>query len=258
MSAPAIASPLDLAKGFAPELRSRSDEIEQHRTLPRDLVDSLTDAGLFRFWVPAEYGGAQVSVATGLDTFIEIARHDAATGWCTFIANTTALLAAFMEPEQARVRLRPAGRDHGRLRPADGARPGRRRWAAGDRALAVGLGDPALHDGRRRCARRRRRRCAGGAPRRATRCVRVLRSVRRRVPRHVARRRSAGNRLVRLRGQRRIRARRAGGPTWATASGASTPRCTASRSTACSRPASRARRSGSPTAPSRSSRRSPP
>ncbi len=102
MTAPAIASPLDTARGFAGALRARSDEIEQNRTLPRDLVDNMTDAGLFRFWVPAEYGGAQVPVVTGIDTFIEIARHDAATGWCTFIANTTALLAAFMEPEQAR------------------------------------------------------------------------------------------------------------------------------------------------------------
>ena len=79
---------------------------------------------MFRFWVPAEYGGAQVSVATGLDTFIELARHDAATGWCTFIANTTALLAAFMEPEQARVVFGPLGRDHRWLRAADGAAPG--------------------------------------------------------------------------------------------------------------------------------------
>ncbi|MGH9133455.1 MAG: acyl-CoA dehydrogenase family protein, partial [Ilumatobacteraceae bacterium] len=102
MSAPAVTSPLDMARTFAGELRARSDEIEHHRTLPRDLVDRLTAAGLMRFWVPNEYGGPQVSVATGLDTFIEIARHDAATGWCTFIANTTALLAAFMDPDQAR------------------------------------------------------------------------------------------------------------------------------------------------------------
>ena len=160
MTAPAIASPLEIARGFAGELRSRSEEIEHHRTLPRDLVDSLTDAGLFRFWVPEEYGGAQVSVATGLDTFIELARHDAATGWCTFIANTTALLAAFMEPDQASaVYGRPdaitggSPQPMGRARIVDGG-------LLGDRALAVGLGNTALHDGRRRCARRRRRRRA--------------------------------------------------------------------------------------------------
>ncbi len=140
MTAPAIASPLDTARSFAGELRSRTEEIEQHRTLPRDLVDSLTNAGLFRFWVPAEYGGAQVPVETGLDTFIELARHDAATGWCTFIANTTALLAAFMEPDQARAVFgRPDAitggfaQPMGRARVVDGGLlvTGRWQWGSG-------------------------------------------------------------------------------------------------------------------------------
>ena len=155
-------------------------------------------------------------------------------------------------------RLRPAGRDHRWLRPADGPGQDRRRRAADHRALAVGLGNAALHDGRRRCARRRRRRRAGGAPRRTARCVRVLRPVRRRVHRHLARRRPAGNRLVRLRGQRRVRARRPVGRHGQPRPAHRRRRCTASRSTACSRPASRARRSGSPIGPSRSSRPSPP
>ena len=168
MTAPAIASPLDTARSFAGELRARSEEIEQHRTLPRDLVDSLAHAGMFRFWVPADYGGAQVSVATGLDTFIELARHDAATGWCTFIANTTALLAAFMEPEQARAVFGPPdaitggfAQPMGRARVVDGglAVTGRWQWGSGTQhstmvgggALIVGDdGAPsARHDGLR-------------------------------------------------------------------------------------------------------------
>ena len=186
MTARAIASPLDTARAFAGELRSRSEEIEQCRTLPRDLVDSLTDAGMFRFWVPAEYGGSQVPVATGLDTFIELARHDAATGWCTFIANTTALLAAFMEPEQARAVFGPPDAITGGFAQPMGRGPGRGRRAVGDRTLAVGLGNSALHDGRRRRTHRRRRRRTDGAPRRAARRVRVLRPLRRRVLRHLA------------------------------------------------------------------------
>ena len=168
MTAPAIASPLDTARSIAGELRARSEEIEQHRTLPRDLVDSLAHAGMFRFWVPADYGGAQVEVATGLDTFIELARHDAATGWCTFIANTTALLAAFMDPEQARAVYGPPdaitggfAQPMGRARVVDGglAVTGRWQWGSGTRhstmvgggALIVGDdGAPAArHDGLR-------------------------------------------------------------------------------------------------------------
>ena len=206
MTAPAIASPLDTARGFAGELRSRSEEIEQCRTLPRDLVDSLTDAGMFRFWVPADVrrlpgaGGDRPRHVHRArpprrgDRLVHVHRqHDGAPRG---VHGTRA---------GAR-RLRAAGRDHRWLRAADGPGPGRRRRAVGDRTLAVGLGNAALHDGRRRCARRRRRRRTGGAPRRAARCVRVLRPLRRRVLRHVARRRPAGNRLVRLRGPRRVRA----------------------------------------------------
>jgi indole-3-acetate monooxygenase len=95
-------SPLVTARSFGEALRARSVEIEQARRLPADLVQSLTDAGLFRFWVPQQYGGPETPVLEGLDTFIELARHDAATAWCVFIANTTALLSAFMEPACAR------------------------------------------------------------------------------------------------------------------------------------------------------------
>jgi alkylation response protein AidB-like acyl-CoA dehydrogenase len=91
-------SPLATARLFRDELRTRSVEIDEGRRLPVDLVRSLTDAGLFRFWVPEVYGGPEAPVLDGLDTFIELARHDAATAWCVFIANTTALLSAFMEP----------------------------------------------------------------------------------------------------------------------------------------------------------------
>jgi alkylation response protein AidB-like acyl-CoA dehydrogenase len=95
-------SPLATARSLAGTLRSRSSEIEDARRLPPDLVRDLTDAGLFRFWVPKDYGGSETPVVEGLDTFIELARHDSATAWCVFIANTSALLAAFMEPSGAR------------------------------------------------------------------------------------------------------------------------------------------------------------
>ncbi len=102
MTTTAPFSPLAAARSLGDALRARSVEIEEARRLPADLVRSLTDAGLFRFWVPQQYGGPETPVLEGLDTFIELARHDAATAWCVFIANTTALLSAFMEPACAR------------------------------------------------------------------------------------------------------------------------------------------------------------
>jgi alkylation response protein AidB-like acyl-CoA dehydrogenase len=133
-------SPLATARSFGEELRARSVEIDDGRRLPADLVHALTEAGLFRFWVPKQYGGPETPVLEGLDTFIELARHDAATAWCVFIANTSALLSAFMDPACAReVYGRPDAitggfaQPMGRATPIDGGLrvSGRWQWGSG-------------------------------------------------------------------------------------------------------------------------------
>lgn len=50
-------SVLDAAEHVAPVLTARAAEIEAARTLPRDLVDLLVEAGLFRMLLPATHGG---------------------------------------------------------------------------------------------------------------------------------------------------------------------------------------------------------
>ena len=92
---------LERARALGPELRDRSDEIDALRRLPDDLVEGLIDEGFLRFWVPREYGGAEIPLLDGLETFIELARHDTAVAWCTFIANTTALTAGLIDPAHA-------------------------------------------------------------------------------------------------------------------------------------------------------------
>ncbi len=89
---------LERARALGPELRDRSDEIETLRRLPDDLVEGLRDEGFLRFWVPREYGGIETPMLEGLETFMELARHDTAVAWCSFIANTTALTAGFLDP----------------------------------------------------------------------------------------------------------------------------------------------------------------
>src|SRR4051794_32761974 len=74
----------------------RSAEIEQHRTLPRDIVDDIVDAGLFKLYVPRLYGGAEVTAADGIAVMEEVAYHDGSTGWCVMIAMTTGLLGGFL------------------------------------------------------------------------------------------------------------------------------------------------------------------
>lgn len=83
------------------ELRTRSDEIEQTRRLPRDLVDKLIDTEVFRMWVPQKFGGQEIPLLDGLAVIEEIASHDGAAGWCAMIGVTSTLLAGFLPEHHA-------------------------------------------------------------------------------------------------------------------------------------------------------------
>ena len=98
---PPMAAPPQI-RAIAGRAGARSAEIERDRTLPTDLVEDLAATGVFRLWVPADLGGAEVDVATGLGVIEDVAYHDGSTGWCVMIAMTTGLLGAFLPEEHAR------------------------------------------------------------------------------------------------------------------------------------------------------------
>ncbi len=87
----------------------RSDEIEELRRLPSDLVQSLIDTEVFRLWIPSAYGGHQVDVQTGLDAIERGAYHDGAVGWCIMIGCTTSLNGGHLPPEYATEIYSPPG-----------------------------------------------------------------------------------------------------------------------------------------------------
>jgi alkylation response protein AidB-like acyl-CoA dehydrogenase len=70
---------------LAPSLRARSDEIEQARRLPPDLVAELVAAGCFRMLVPAAYGGDELALTQAMSVIEEVAAADGAAGWNTMI-----------------------------------------------------------------------------------------------------------------------------------------------------------------------------
>jgi alkylation response protein AidB-like acyl-CoA dehydrogenase len=76
-------------------------ETERLGYLHPAVVDALTGAGLFRLWVPPEYGGPGATIAEGIEEIIAMGRADGATGWCVMIANTTALAAYHLRPDWA-------------------------------------------------------------------------------------------------------------------------------------------------------------
>ena len=93
---------IDAARRIAAELPARSQEIEQARSLPADIVRQLADAGLFHGLVPAVYGGGEVHPSTFIHLIREVATGDGSAGWNVMIGLTTGLLAASLPEEFAR------------------------------------------------------------------------------------------------------------------------------------------------------------
>ena len=95
-------TPLAAARALAPGIAARAEATERARRLPADLAADIARAGLFRMAVPARLGGAEASPAEIIAALEIIAEADAATGWCTMIAGTTALSAAYLPEPHAR------------------------------------------------------------------------------------------------------------------------------------------------------------
>ena len=94
-------APLAAAIELAPIIAARAADTEAQRRLPADLAAQIADAGLFRMAVPRRLGGAEASPAEILAALEILSAADAATGWCTMIAGTTALAAAWLPDAHA-------------------------------------------------------------------------------------------------------------------------------------------------------------
>jgi alkylation response protein AidB-like acyl-CoA dehydrogenase len=93
---------IDAARDLAELIEAHADDGERLRRLPLPTVKALTDAGLMRMCVPAEYGGPEIDPVTMVEAIAAVAYADGAAGWCSMIASTTSSMAAFLPPETAR------------------------------------------------------------------------------------------------------------------------------------------------------------
>jgi len=81
--------------------------IEHERTLPREAVDALVKAGVFKLLVPREYGGAD-DPRGAVEAIETLSRVDGSAGWCAMIGATSGLMAHHLEPAAAREIFGPA------------------------------------------------------------------------------------------------------------------------------------------------------
>jgi alkylation response protein AidB-like acyl-CoA dehydrogenase len=88
------------ARDFQPRLVAQRDVIETSRRLPEDLARDLARAGFFRIFLPAAYGGLDLTPVDGIAIFEELAKADASVAWCVWNSNTH-WTAAQLLPEAA-------------------------------------------------------------------------------------------------------------------------------------------------------------
>ncbi|KUN90544.1 hypothetical protein AQJ84_39515 [Streptomyces resistomycificus] len=92
---------LGRVRALAPRITARSQEIEQARRLPGDLVEALRQCGVFRATMPAEWGGPQLTSMEQIALIEEVSAADAAVGWCVMIGMDSGIYAGHLTPQAA-------------------------------------------------------------------------------------------------------------------------------------------------------------
>src|SRR6516162_10153104 len=93
---------LAAARRLEPMVAEFRDRFDRDRQLPRQLVDELSAAGLFRMWWPRAIGGAELPPLPFLKVIEELSRQDGSVGWCTVIPAGYGRLAGALEEDVAR------------------------------------------------------------------------------------------------------------------------------------------------------------
>jgi indole-3-acetate monooxygenase len=89
-------------KSLLPSIRSRRQEIELARRLPRDLVDQLSRTGVFSLGVPRAIGGVEATPAHLMHAAETVATADGSTGWCVMLGTSGGVSAGYMSEAGAR------------------------------------------------------------------------------------------------------------------------------------------------------------
>jgi len=92
---------LDAAISLQGTLAERASEMETARRLPEDLARDMAKAGMFRLITPASLGGLEVTPLTFMEVLEALAKANASASWCSMIACTSALSAAYMDEQTA-------------------------------------------------------------------------------------------------------------------------------------------------------------
>ncbi|HVF74976.1 MAG TPA: acyl-CoA dehydrogenase family protein [Acidimicrobiales bacterium] len=92
---------LAAARGLGPTIRAAAEQTEQQRCLPAEVVQAMTEAGLFGMAVAAARGGPELDPVGQIDVIEEVAFSDGSTGWCLMIGCDTGYWSAWVSDDAA-------------------------------------------------------------------------------------------------------------------------------------------------------------
>jgi 3-hydroxy-9,10-secoandrosta-1,3,5(10)-triene-9,17-dione monooxygenase len=91
---------LDRVKQIAPLIASKAHEVESLRHPHDEVLEALQATGVFRAFVPKEYGGYEIDLSEFIDIGLEVAQACCSTGWLTtFYMEHNWIVSTFMGDE---------------------------------------------------------------------------------------------------------------------------------------------------------------
>src|SRR5262245_36551733 len=85
-----------------PAIRLRSEEIEQSRRMPRDLIQDVRRTGMFGLGVPRAIGGEEGTPLDLMRAIELVASADGSAGWCAMIGLGSNMIAGYMNESGAK------------------------------------------------------------------------------------------------------------------------------------------------------------
>lgn len=107
---PAIEQLVTAAPGLAEQARAATDTTERERRISGELVEAMTDAGVFAALLPAGLGGVEANVGTALGVVETLAQGDGSAAWSAMIGMTSAVVAAYLPQSEAETVYGTTGR----------------------------------------------------------------------------------------------------------------------------------------------------
>lgn len=96
---PRAVDPVVRARDLGPAIDAAADEIERTQRISEPLLSQIHAGRLCRMLLPRSVDGDEVEPWVYLRAIEEISRHDGSVGWNIFVANSSALIAPFLEPD---------------------------------------------------------------------------------------------------------------------------------------------------------------